>query len=87
MTKAADVVPTLPTPEAAAEAAPKTAEQPKFGDAVRADAQRRANECGKAIEAALREYRCRIVPFLKQEPVGQDGAAMLTRADFGIFAQ
>jgi len=52
---------------------------------ARASAHRRATECGRAIQGVLEQYRCRIIPFLQQEPVGADGSAVLTRATYGVI--
>lgn len=52
----------------------------------REEARKRAETCGKEIEAVLRKHRCRIVPFLTTpEPVGTDGSKIMLGASFGIY--
>jgi len=41
--------------------------------------ERRA-ACGAAIEAALVEHRCNIVPRLDAEPIGETGAKAIVQA-------
>lgn len=54
----------------------------------RKEAVARAEKCGRAIEAVLREHRCRIVPYLlPPEPVGQEGTKALLQASFGVVPE
>jgi hypothetical protein len=44
----------------------------------------RAQQCGREIEMILQRHRCTIQPFLRQDPVGQDGARMMVQASFVV---
>jgi hypothetical protein len=50
-------------------------------------ARKRAEDCGREIEAVLAKHSCRIQPYLTQQPVGNDGATMIVGAHFGISPQ
>lgn len=50
-------------------------------------ARKRAEDCGREIEAVLAKHSCRIQPYLTQQPVGNDGATMIVGAHFGISSQ
>ncbi len=47
-------------------------------------ARKRAEDCGREIEAVLAKHSCRIQPYLTQQPVGNDGATAIVGASFGI---
>lgn len=67
--------PTLETPT------PETAKP----EESREDARKRAEECGREVEAVCAKHGCRIVPYLAApEPVGQDGSAAIMRASYAF---
>lgn len=57
-------------------------------EAVRAEAQERAEACAEEIKLVLEKHRCQIVPMLTSEPVG-DGPTMrqLLGATYGILPE
>lgn len=55
-------------------------------EAIRAEAQMRAEACSEEIKLILEKFRCQIVPMLTSEPVGE-GPTMrqLLGATYGIL--
>jgi hypothetical protein len=58
-------------------------EEPKTID-PREESRNRAEQCGREIEMVLAKHRCRIQPYLTQQPVGNDGSTSIVAASFGI---
>lgn len=51
----------------------------------RQEAHARAVAADAAVKQVLQHFRCRLVPFLATEPVGQEGGKMLVAAAYGII--
>lgn len=57
-------------------------------EAIRAEAQERAEACAEEIKLVMEKHRCQIVPMLTSEPVGE-GPTMrqLLGATYGILPE